>query len=193
MENNNDNISKILDEVHNSEEISRCLSKDKLVYEGEYIIKKTEAYEGLKNSGMIKTIGARTIVYTVILLIAITGFVSVYVLQQNINNLILAVISLVVLAIIWIIPRYSLNKLAKLNANGNVIKFSVYNNSLQILCNDNSWYIKLNNSNRMKLCKNVLIIKRVKDEQLFVIPLRAIEESKRDDVIELLKKGTLSY
>lgn len=193
MENNNDNISKILDEVHNSEEISRCLSKDKLVYEGEYIIKKTEAYEGLKNSGMIKTIGARTIIYTIILLIAITGFVSVYVLQQNINNLILAVISLVVLAIIWIIPRYSLNKLAKLNANGNVIKFSVYNNSLQILCNDNSWYIKLNNSNRMKLCKNVLIIKRVKDEQLFVIPLRAIEESKRDDVIELLKKGTLSY
>lgn len=193
MENNNDNISKILDEVHNSEEISRCLSKDELVYEGEYIIKKTEAYEGLKNSGMIKTIGARTIIYTIILLIAITGFVSVYVLQQNINNLILAVISLVVLAIIWIIPRYSLNKLAKLNANGNVIKFSVYNNSLQILCNDNSWYIKLNNSNRMKLCKNVLIIKRVKDEQLFVIPLRAIEESKRDDVIELLKKGTLSY
>lgn len=193
MENHNDNINKILDEVHNSEEISKCLSKEELVYEGEYSIKKSEAYEGLKNSGMIKTIGARTVIYTVILLIAIAGFISVYVVQKDVNNLILAVISLIVLAIIWIIPRYSLNKLAKLNANGNVIKFSVYNNSLQILCNDNSWYIKLNNSNRMKLCKNVLIIKRVKDEQLFVIPLRAIEESKRDEVIDLLKKGTLSY
>ena len=193
MENHNDNINKILDEVHNSEEISKCLSKEELVYEGEYSIKKSEAYEGLKNSGMIKTIGARTVIYTVILLIAIAGFISVYVVQKDVNILILAVISLIVLAIIWIIPRYSLNKLAKLNANGNVIKFSVYNNSLQILCNDNSWYIKLNNSNRMKLCKNVLIIKRVKDEQLFVIPLRAIEESKRDEVIDLLKKGTLSY
>lgn len=193
MENNNDNISKILDEVHNSEEISKCLSKDELVYQGEYKIEKAEAYEGLKNSGMVKTIGARTIIYTVILLIAIAGFISVYVLQQNINNLILAVFSSIVLAIIWIIPRYSLNKLAKLNANGNLIKFSVYNNSLQILCNENSWYIKLNNSNRMKLCKNVLIIKRVKDDQLFVIPLRAIEESKQEEVINLLKKGTLSY
>ena len=45
----------------------------------------------------------------------------------------------------------------------------------------------------MKLCKNVIIIKRVKDDQLFVIPFRAIDESKRDEVIALLKKGTLSY
>lgn len=193
MENHNDNISKILDEVHNSEEISKCLSKDELVYEGEYSIQKAEAYEGLKNSGMIKTIGVRTVIYTIILLLAIAGFIMAYVFQQNFNDLFFAVIALIVLAIIWIIPAYSFNKLAKLNANGNVIKFSVYNNSLQILCNDNSWYIRLNNSNRMKLCKNVLIIKRVKDEQLFVIPLRAIEESKRAEVIELLKQGTLSY
>lgn len=193
MENHNDNISKILDEVHNSEEISKCLSKDELVYEGEYSIQKAEAYEGLKNSGMIKTIGVRTVIYTIILLLAIAGFIMAYVFQQNFNDLFFAVIALIVLAIIWIIPAYSFNKLAKLNANGNVIKFSVYNNSLQILCNDNSWYIRLNNSNRMKLCKNVLIIKRVKDEQLFVIPLRAIEESKRAKVIELLKQGTLSY
>ena len=43
---------------------------------------------------MVKTIGARTIIYTVILLVAIAGFISVYVLQQNINNLILAVFHL---------------------------------------------------------------------------------------------------
>lgn len=193
MENHNDNISRILDEVHNSQEISKCLSKDELVYEGEYSIQKAEAYEGLKNSGMIKTIGIRTVIYTIILLLAISGFIMAYVFQKNFNDLFFAVISLIVLAIIWIIPAYSFNKLAKLNANGNIIKFSVYNNSLQILCNDNSWYIKLNNSNRMKMCKNVLIIKRVKDEQLFVIPLRAIEENKRAEVIELLKQGTLSY
>lgn len=193
MENNNDNISKILDEVHNSEEISRCLSKEKLIYENEYKIKKDEAYEGLVNSGMIQTVGARTIIYTIILIVAIAGFILAYVYQNNFTDLFLAVVSFGVLVIIWLIPKFSLNKLARLNANGNTIKFSVYSNSLQILCNENSWYIKLNNSNRMKLCKNVIIIKRVKDDQLFVIPLRAIEESKRDEVIALLKKGTLSY
>lgn len=193
MENNNDNISKILDEVHNSEEISKCLSKEELIYENEYIIKKDEAYEGLKNSGMIKTVGARTIIYTFILLFAIGCFIVAYVFKDNFTDLFLAVVSFIVLIMIWLIPHYSLNKLAKLNANGNIIKFSVYSNSLQILCNENSWYIKLNNSNRMKLCKNVIIIKRVKDDQLFVIPLCAIEESKREEVISRLKKGTLSY
>ncbi|MEE1076326.1 MAG: hypothetical protein UHY68_03565 [Acutalibacteraceae bacterium] len=193
MKNNNDNISKILDEVHNSEEISKCLSKEELIYENEYSINKEEAFEGLKNSGMIKTVGARTIIYTLILLIAIGCFIIAYVFKDNFTDLFLAVVSFVVLIIIWLIPHFSLNKLAKLNANGNIIKFSVYSNSLQIRCNENSWYIKLNNSNRMKLCKNVIIIKRVKDDQLFVIPLRAIEESKRDEVISRLKKGTLSY
>ena len=128
-----------------------------------------------------------------ILLIAIGCFIIAYVFKDNFTDLFLAVVSFVVLIIIWLIPHFSLNKLAKLNANGNIIKFSVYSNSLQIRCNENSWYIKLNNSNRMKLCKNVIIIKRVKDDQLFVIPLRAIEESKRDEVISRLKKGTLSY
>lgn len=193
MENNSDNISKILDEVHNSEEISKCLSKDELIYENEYKIKKDEAYEGLVNSGMIKTVGAKTIIYTIILIVAIACFIVAYVYENKFRDLFLTVVSFGVLVIIWLIPKFSLNKLARLNANGNIIKFSVYSNSLQIRCNENSWYIKLNNSNRMKLCKNVIVIKRVKDNQLFVIPLRAIEESKRDEVIGLLKKGTLSY
>ncbi len=193
MENNNDNISKILDEVHNSEEISKCLSKEELIYENEYKIKKDEAYEGLKNSGMIKTVGAKTVIYTIILIVAIAGFIFAYVYKNSFIDIFLTVFSFIVLVMIWLIPSFSLNKLAKLNANGNTIKFSVYSNSLQILCNENSWYIKLNNSNRMKLCKNVIIIKRVSDDQLFVIPLRAIDESRRDEVIDLLKKGTLSY
>ncbi|MEE0060326.1 MAG: hypothetical protein UE295_05810 [Acutalibacteraceae bacterium] len=194
MENNNDNISKILDEVHkNSDKISKCLSKDELIYEGEYSINKSEAYEGLKNSGMIKTVGVRTIVYTIILVLAIICFIVAYIFKDSSTDLACAVFSTIVLAIILIIPKYSLNKLAKLNANGNLIKFLVYNNSLQILCNENSWYIKLNNSNRMKICKNVLIIKRSKDNQLFVIPLRAINEDKKEEVITVLKKGTLSY
>lgn len=193
MENNNDNISKILDEVHNSEEISKCLTKEKLIYENEFIIKKDEAYEGLVNSGMVKTVGEKAVIYTIILIVAIFCFIVAYVYENNFRDLFLTVVSVGVLVVIWLIPKFSLNKLARLNANGDTIKFSVYSNSLQIRCNENSWYIKLNNSNRMKLCKNVIIIKRVKDDQLFVIPFRAIDESKRDEVIALLKKGTLSY
>jgi hypothetical protein len=193
LENNNDNISKILDEVHNSEEISKCLTKERLIYENEFVMKKDEAYEGLVNSGMIKTVGVKSVIYTIILIIAIVCFIVAYIYENKFRDLFLTVVSVGVLAVIWLIPKFSLNKLARLNAKGDTIKFSVYSNSLQIRCNENSWYIKLNNSNRMKLCKNVIIIKRVKDDQLFVIPFRAIDKSKRDEIIDLLKKGTLSY
>ena len=134
----------------------------------------------------------RIVIYTVILLLAIAGFIAAYVIRNNINDLIFSFISLAVLVIIWLIPHFSLDKLAKVNANGNVIKFKVYDRSLQIFCNNNSWYIPLDNSNRMKLCKNVIIIKRIKDNQLFVIPLRAIEDDKTEAVLEVLKKGTLT-
>ena len=190
--NSTDDIKEILDEVHYSENINECRKKEILIYENEYIISKNEAYEGLKNSGMIKTAGTRIVIYTVILLLAIAGFIAAYVIRNNINDLIFSFISLAVLVIIWLIPHFSLDKLAIVNANGNVFKFKVYDRSLQIFCNKNSWYIPLDNSNRMKLCKNVIIIKRIKDNQLFVIPLRAIEDDKTEAVLEVLKKGTLT-
>ena len=138
--NSTDNIKEILDEVHYSENINECRKKEILIYENEYIISKNEAYEGLKNSGMIKTAGTRIVIYTVILLLAIAGFIAAYVIRNNINDLIFSFISLAVLVIIWLIPHFSLDKLAKVNANGNVIKFKVYDRSLQIFCNNNSWY-----------------------------------------------------
>ena len=193
MDNNTDNIKEILDEVHYSEKISKCRSKEHLVYESEYQIKKQEAYEGLKKSGMIKTVGGRSIIYTIMLVLAIAGFMTAYVMQSNVNHLIFAIISFLVLVIVWAVPYISLNRLAKVNANGNTIKFKVFDSSLQIYCNQNSWYIPLDNSNKMKICKNVIVIKRLKDNQLFVIPLGAIDDSKKDEVIEVLKKGTLSY
>lgn len=193
MDNNGDSIKEILNEVHNSEEISKCRGSEKLIYENEFVINKTEAYEGLKNSGMIKTVGGRSVIYTIILVLAIAGFVAAYVIQNNINDLIFAIISFIVLVVIWCVPYISLKRLAKANANGNVIKFKVYSSSLHIFCNDNSWYIALDNSNRMKICSNLIIIKRLKDNQLFVIPLRAVEESNKDEIIDIIKKGTLSF
>ena len=86
--NNTDNIKEILDEVHYSENINECRKKEILIYENEYIISKNEAYEGLKNSGMIKTAGTRIVIYTVILLLAIAGFIAAYVIRNNINDLI---------------------------------------------------------------------------------------------------------
>lgn len=191
MNNRGDNIKDILDEVHNSEDIKNCRAKKELIYENEFTLKKSEAYEGLKNSGMIKTVNHRSIVYTAILLLAIAGFIAAYVVQQNINDIIFAVISFVVLVVVWVVPFVYLNNLAKANVNGNVIRFKVYNDTLHILCNENKWNITLDNSNKVKFCQNVIIIKRIKDEQLFVIPKRTIEENKKEIVIDILKKGML--
>lgn len=191
MDNSIDNIKDILDEVHNSKDIESCRTRKELIYENEFILKKSETYEGLKNSGVVKTIGPRSIIYTIILVLAIGGFIVAYVVQQNINDIIFAVISFTVLILVWIVPFFYLNNLAKANVNGNVIKLKVYNNILQILCNENKWNITLDNSNKIKFCQNVIIVKRIKDEQLFLIPKRAIEQDKKEEVINILKKGML--
>ena len=189
--NNNEHIDNILHEVHNSEEINKFRTKGILVYENEFIITNAEAYDGLKNSGMIKTTGVRSVVYTVLLLIAMAGFIFSYTVKGNFNDIVFTFISAVVLAIVWTVPLISLKKLAKANANGNSIKFRLYEDCLHILCNDNSWLIELDNSNKIRISKNVIIIKRLKDSQLFVIPLRAVSERNKDRVLSILKKGMM--
>lgn len=189
MDSNNENIKNILDEVHNSEEYNKCRENDVCLYENEFILKRNESYEALKNSGIIKTVGSRSVIYTVILLIAVLLFVSAYVMQKNFHDLVFAFISLVVLAVVWLVPHFYISKLAKVNTNGQVIKYKLFKRSLQIFCNENSWYIPLDNSNRIKICKNVIVIKRMKDDQLFVIPLRVTDD--KGLVLDTLKRGML--
>ena len=189
MDSNNENIKNILDEVHNSEEYNKCRENDVCLYENEFVLKRNESYEALKNSGIIKTVGSRSVIYTVILLIAVLLFVSAYVMQKNFHDLVFAFISLVVLAVVWLVPHFYISKLAKVNTNGQVIKYKLFKRSLQIFCNENSWYIPLDNSNRIKICKNVIVIKRVKDDQLFVIPLRVTDD--KGLVMDTLKRGML--
>lgn len=189
MDSNNENIKNILDEVHNSEEYNKCRENDVCLYENEFILKRNESYEALKNSGIIKTVGSRSVIYTVILLIAVLLFVSAYVMQKNFHDLVFAFISLVVLAVVWLVPHFYISKLAKVNTNGQVIKYKLFKRSLQIFCNENSWYISLDNSNRIKICKNVIVIKRMKDDQLFVIPLRITDD--KGLVLDTLKRGML--
>ena len=190
-EHNNEHIDSILHEVHNSEEINKFRTKGILVYENEFTLTNADAYDGLKNSGMIKTTGLRSIVYTVLLLIAMAGFIFSYTVKGNFNDIIFTVISAAVLAVVWIAPYASLKKLARANANGNVIKFRLYEDCLHILCNDNSWLIELDNSNKMRVSKNVIIIKRLKDSQLFVIPLRAVADRSKERVLGILRKGMM--
>lgn len=180
---------KELDEVGNipKENIGEML------YQTEYSISKEEAFEGLKKSGIIKTVDGRAILYTIILIIAIALFSLSYFKDGNINNLIFAIISFVLILIIIIVPLASISRLAKENANGNVINLKIYENSVQIFCNANSWYIPLDSTNGMKRCKNVIILKRVCDNQLFLIPLRAINDVNRDKVISTLENGTFDF
>lgn len=164
-----------------------------LIYQTEYSISKDEAFEGLKKSGIIKTVDGRAILYTLILIVAIVIFLLAYFKDGNINNLIFAVISFVVILIIIIVPLVSLNRLAKLNANGNIINLKIYENCMQIFCNANSWYIPLDTTNGMKKCKNVIILKRVRDNQLFLIPLKAIDDSLKQMVLNTLESGTFDF
>lgn len=189
MNNDINNAENILDEVS---KFSVNVDEEP-VYKSEFSLTKAEAFEGLKKSGMIKTVDRRLIIYIIILVVAIVLFLLTYFKNGDINNLIFAVISLVILIIMAVVPSVYLSRLAKENANGNIIHFELYKDSIHILCNKNKWYIPLNDTNGVKFCNSVIIIKRFSDNQLFLIPLRAIKEEKFDEVTEIIRLGTFGF
>lgn len=187
MNNDINNTEDILDEV------SKFSVNEEPVYKTEFSLTKAEALEGLKKSGIIKTTDRRLIIYIVILVVAVILFLLTYFKNGDINNLIFAVISFVILVIMAVVPSVYLIRLARENANGNVIHFELYKDSIHILCNKNKWYIPLDDTNGVKFCNNVIIIKRSSDNQLFLIPLRVIKEEKFDEVTGIIRLGTFGF
>ncbi len=192
MEENRQRIDEILDEVHHLHETDRSLHSKVLISEGSFKLTKAEAYEGLNYTGVTNKEIRRSLIYTVLLLMAMAGFVFAYSVKGNFNNIIFTVIAFVVLAVVWIIPKRQLSALARRNADGKKITFQIYETHLVISDGENRYCVHLDNSSRLKVSRRLLIITRLKDNRVFVIPLHAVERSQREEILQLLHTGMLS-
>ena len=157
-----------------------------------YALTQQEAYLCLKKAGIFKTSGKRAIVYTILMIIAAAGFVVSFLVGQNVNWLVFAIISLLIIAVIWLVPYFQLKRLAKENAKGNVIKAKITEEKITIIGNDSSWKIPLDQTSRLSQGDGLLVF-HTQNKQLFAIPERAIRPENLQKVKSLVQKGTRPY
>lgn len=157
-----------------------------------YALTQQEAYLCLKKAGIFKTSGKRAIVYTILMIIAAAGFFVSFLLGQNVNWLVFAIISLLIIAVIWLVPYFQLKRLAKENAKGNVIKAKITEEKITIIGNDSSWKIPLDQTSRLSQGDGLLVF-HTQNKQLFAIPERAIRPENLQKVKSLVQKGTRPY
>lgn len=187
-------VDSIISDVKNSEIYKENANKEsKLLQKLSYSLTQQEAYFCIKKAGIIKTSGKRAIVYTVLMVLAAAGFLTSYLIQRNINYLILSILCALVIAVVWIFPTLHLKKLAKINASGKVITADIYTDKIIIGGDEDKWTINLDNTNRFAQYENVLIFHTTEQGQFFIIPTRVIDEDKREQIIQAVTKGTLPY
>ncbi|HHZ06829.1 MAG TPA: YcxB family protein [Clostridiales bacterium] len=165
----------------------------KLLQDLTYSLTEAEAYTCLKNSGLIKTTGVRAILYTILMVIAATGFFISYFVRNDVNWFIFGIVALAVIAVIWVFPTIHLKKLAKVNSSGQIIKAKIFTNRIEISGEKNNWKIYLDETNEFKIFDNILLFRTAKNKQIFVIPKRVIDKESYDHIIEVLKNGTVEY
>ena len=192
MEENRQRIDEILDEVHHLHETDKSLHSKKLYYKGSFRLTKAEAYEVLNYTGVTNKEVRRSLIYTVLILLAMAGFVFSYTVKENFNNIIFTLIAFVILIFIWIISKRQISFLAGQNANGKEITFQIYETHLVMSDGENRYCIHLDNSSCLKTSKHMIIIKRLKDNKVFVIPFQAIERSQREDILTLFRNGMMT-
>lgn len=189
-----DNVQDILNSIRSSSLYQENANQDsRLLQSISYTLTQQEAYQCLKRSKIIKTVGTRAVLFTIILSIAAIGFFVSYFVQKNINNLVFALLSLLVIAVIWVFPTIHLKKLAKANADKRTICADIYTDRIDIGKDDKKWTIDLDNSNRFKIYGDILLFYTTQEGQYFVIPLRVIDAENREKIISIIKQGTLLY
>ena len=155
-----------------------------------YVLHEKEIFESLKISGFCKTMGKRAVIETIILLILTVIFVISSIFNKNYDSLFFAVISLLLIGIIWIVPRQGMKNKAKFLANGKEIHVEIYPDEIQIHEGKNSeWNILLDGSSECTIMDHIFIIKTPKD-QILILPMRCVEPVVLPEVQAMLAAGT---
>lgn len=157
-----------------------------------YVMTVDEMYKCLYHSDMIKTKGARAVIQSIILAFAAIIFTVVYFTSKsefNQFNLYFAGISLIMIAVIWIVPHWHLKSMAKMLADGKTIEAEIYPTHVDIGRDDGQWSIDLDGSATIEEFDNIIMIYSKKD-RAFAIPERVIEPEVFNEIRAILLSGT---
>jgi len=153
-----------------------------------YILRQQEILECLKRSGFCKTIGSRAVAESVILAIIAIAFMATYILQKDMNSLVFGVISLLLIAIIWVVPQLGMKRHAKELADGKEVHMEIYPDSIVMGENEGRWEIPLDGTSECEQGSNLLLI--YYQNCMVTLPLRCVEPTVLTEVQAMIISGT---
>jgi hypothetical protein len=153
-----------------------------------YILRQKEILESLKKSGFCKTTGTRAVAESVILAILAVAFAVTYILQKDTNSLVFGIISLLLIAVIWIVPQQGLKRRAKELTDGKEIHMEIYPDSIVMGENEGRWEIPLDGTVECEQDSNLLLI--YFESRMVILPLRCVEPSVLPEVQAMIVSGT---
>ena len=157
-----------------------------------YVLTQDEMYQCLYHSNSFKTKGARAVVQSIILALAAVIFFIAYFVGDNQYsgyNLFFAIISLVMIAVIWIVPHLHMKSMAKMLADGKTIEVEIYPTHIDIGRDDGAWSIELDGTSEIEEFDNIFMIFTQKGQN-FAIPQRVIEPEFYNEIRAILLSGT---
>jgi len=157
-----------------------------------YSLTKDEALECLKKAKIFKTTGTRANVFCIVLGICAVVFFVDFIINWDFNPLFFSIFSLVMIAVVLIVPNIYLNRLAKENSNGKLINAEVTDEKITINTEAESWSIALDNTSAMT-CEKDCYIFFTPHKQIFAIPKRVISKENSQRIDELFKEKTNEY
>ncbi|MDD6489839.1 MAG: YcxB family protein [Clostridia bacterium] len=157
-----------------------------------YVLTQDEMYRCLYHSNTFKTKGARAVVQSIILAVAAVIFFIAYFMSDNQYggyNIFFGIVSLVMIAVIWVVPHLHMKSMAKLLADGKTIETEIYPTHIDIGRDDGAWSIELDGSSEIEEFDNIFMIYTQKGQN-FAIPERVIEPEIYNDIRAILMSGT---
>ncbi len=157
-----------------------------------YALTKEEMYSCLNHSDMFKTKGAKAVIESIILALASVVFFTAYFTSTEFNsyNLFFGIISLLMIAIIWIVPYLHLKSMAKIMADGKTVEVEIYPTRIDIGRDIGAWSIELDGNSEIEEFDNIFMIYTSKDRS-FAIPERVLEPEVYNEVKAILFSGTI--
>lgn len=155
-----------------------------------YTLTREEAVACLKRAHIYKTTGRRAWLESGILAVAAALFFVSYALYQGGYNLVLGILSLALIAVIWLVPYFDMRKRADEVAGGKKIEVEIYPDEVVVGSGEGQWEISLDGTSNFEEFDDLMVLFTPKNA-ILAIPMRAMEPSVIADIQGMLIAGCI--
>lgn len=155
-----------------------------------YKLTEEEIYKSLKRVGFCSASKGKNIIKSAFLLSFFIIFLVLFCFSGNLLNLFTAIATLLVLFAVWFVPFFRIKNKSRIEGlRASEITVEIYPDEMEITSNGSSWEIQLDSSATLAEYEDMFIL-HLKNGNIFVIPVRAIEPNVLGEIGSMLKAGT---